>query len=100
MASTNSLADSLAEHVSAIVGLFVTDLLERNHNYNEPMQLLLEYAFSELLAAPVSADEPGREDRLYRRWLLGHVEEVDPDLEVSFVHRLGQRQNERKGPAA
>lgn len=84
-----TMVESLNKHVSTIVGLFVTDLLERNHAMgNQPAQPLIEYAFAELLAAPVLATDPDREDKLYRRWLLGKTGELSPELEASFRRRL------------
>lgn len=86
------IVNALNEHLSAMAGLYVTDLLERNHTHgNQPMQPLLEYAFAELLSAPVSADDPEKLEKLYRRWLLGHLENIDTDLEASFRRRLRRR---------
>lgn len=93
------LIDALNEHLGAIVGLYVTDLLERNHTKGrQPMQPLLEYAFAELLSAPVAADDPEKIEKLYRRWLLGRLESLDTSLEVSFRRRLRRRNTHAKGP--
>ncbi|RFD27118.1 hypothetical protein MUBE_00215 [Mycobacterium uberis] len=86
------LVDALNQHLSVIVGLYVTDLLERNYTKSgQPMQPLLEYAFAELLSAPVSADDPEELEKLYRRWLLGYFDSIDAELEVSFRRRLRHR---------
>ncbi|AKN16688.1 hypothetical protein MHAE_15349 [Mycobacterium haemophilum DSM 44634] len=92
------LVDALNQHLSVIVGLYVTDLLERNHTKGgQPMQPLLEYAFAELLSAPVSADDPEKVEKLYRRWLLGRLESIDAELEASFRRRLRRRNHPREG---
>jgi hypothetical protein len=87
-----SAVSALNEQTSSIVGLFVTDLLERNHRGDrEQMQPLLEYAFCELLSAPVDTDDPDREEKLYRRWLLGRFEGIESDLELTFERRFRRR---------
>lgn len=92
------MVDALNQHISAIVGVFVTDLLERNHAKDrQPIQPLLEYAFAELLSAPVSADDLDREEKLYRRWLLGKGNGIDAELETAFRRRFRRRNNLRKG---
>jgi hypothetical protein len=100
-AAIRPIVRALNQHTSAIVGLFVTDLLERNHTANrQPMQPLLEYAFAELLSAPVSADDPNRDERLYRRWLLGDTDGIDSERQESFRRRLGRRKHPREGSHA
>jgi hypothetical protein len=92
------MVHALNSHISAIVGLFVTDLLERNPTTDgQPIQPLLEYAFAELLSAPVSADDPEREEKLYRRWLLGKGNGISPELEASFQKRFRRLNRPRKG---
>lgn len=92
------MVDALNQHISAIVGLFVTDLLERNQTKDRrPIQPLLEYAFAELLSAPVSADDPEREEKMYRRWLLGKSNGIDSGLEATFQRRFRRRDRPRKG---
>lgn len=92
------IVDILNQHLSAIVGHYVTDLLERNHTKgHQPMAPLLEYAFAELLSAPVSADDPEKVEKLYRRWLLGYSESIDTELEASFRRRLRRRNHPREG---
>ncbi|ORB86056.1 hypothetical protein B1987_22370 [Mycobacterium kansasii] len=91
------IVDTLNQHLSAVVGHYVTDLLERNHATDyQPMAPLLEYAFAELLSAPVSADDPQKLDKLYRRWLLGYAENIDTELEASFRRRLRRRSYPRE----
>jgi hypothetical protein len=97
-AAIRPIVQALNQHTSAIVGLFVTDLLERNYTRNrQPIQPLLEYAFAELLSAPVSADDANRDERLYRRWLLGDTDGIDPDRQESFRRRLRRRKYPREG---
>jgi hypothetical protein len=92
------IADELNGHLSAIVGVFATDLLERNRSQDSAtIQPLLEYTFAELLANPVPDDDLDREEKLYRRWLLGNAEGIGPDLDLSFARRLRQRRAIREG---
>jgi hypothetical protein len=92
------MVDALNQHISAIVGLFVTDLLERNQTTDrQPIQPLLEYTFAELLSSPVSADDPEREEKLYRRWLLGKGNGISSELEASFQKRFRRVHRPRKG---
>lgn len=78
----------LNDRVGGIVAQFVTALLERNYSQRQRMQPLIECAFSELLTAPVSDEDPDREERLYRRWLLGKGYGVTAELSASFRRRL------------
>lgn len=92
------LVANLNAEISDIVGLFVTDLLEHNYTDNSTtIQPLLEYAFAELLAAPISAEDPDREDKLYRRWLLGNTDGISSAEAAAFHRRLSQRNATRKG---
>jgi hypothetical protein len=92
------MVQALNHHISVIVGLFVTDLLERNPTTDgQPIQPLLEYTFAELLSAPVSADDPEREEKLYRRWLLGKGNGISSELEASFQKRYRRLNRPRKG---
>jgi hypothetical protein len=92
------VTDALNRHISFVVGLFVTDLLERNQSGNRhTVQPLLEYAFAELLSAPVSPDDPEREEKLYRRWLLGKDNGISIDHEASFQKRFRRANRRRKG---
>ncbi|WP_330185957.1 hypothetical protein OHB26_38850 (plasmid) [Nocardia sp. NBC_01503] len=74
--------------VSALVGPFVTDLLERHRGRKVP---LIEIAFGEALSAPVAPDDPHREERLYRRWLTGREEGLDEQTVARFEHRHQSR---------
>jgi hypothetical protein len=92
------MVNGLNQHISAIVGLFVTDLLERNHTKDRgSIQPLLEYAFAELLSTPVSADDPERYEKLYRRWLVGKSDGIGSELETSFRRRFRRRNYPREG---
>lgn len=82
------LIKSLNSEVSSIIGVFVTDMLERNHSQNSALQPLLKFAFAELLAAPISPDDPDTTEKLYRRWLLGNSHGIDAELQASFEDRL------------
>jgi hypothetical protein len=91
-AEIRPLINLLNEHLSAVVGLFVTDLLERNYTErHRPMQPMLEFAFAELLSAPVSSDDPAKTEKLYRRWLLGCAEAQNAEFEASLRRRLRRR---------
>jgi hypothetical protein len=87
---------TLRSPISDIVGQFVTDLLERNYQEkSETMQPVIGYAFAELLSPPVDRDDRQREEKLYRRWLLGKHTEVPSDLQAAF--RRKWRQSARNG---
>lgn len=85
------LIQALNDGVSSIVGVFVTDMLERNHSRSSALQPLLEYAFAELLSAPVSPEDPDRDEKSYRRWLLGNTDGISKKLQASFEDRLHRR---------
>lgn len=86
------IVQALNQQISSIVGRFVTDLLERNHaGSRQEMQPLIEFAFKELLSAPVSVEDPDRDEKLYRRWLLGQPYDLPPALEVKFRNRLRRK---------
>lgn len=85
------LVEALNVEISSILGVFVTELLERNHSSGTAMQPLLEYAFAELLAAPVSPKDPDRDEKLYRRWLLGNTHEMSVKQQRVFELRLRSR---------
>jgi hypothetical protein len=92
IAEVRDIAESLDQHIGTIVGVFVTDLLERNYSDDDQtMQPLIEHAFAEILSAPVSSDDPDRIEKLYRRWLLGKSAETPPDLVPSFRRRLRRK---------
>ncbi|MFC9999628.1 hypothetical protein [Nocardia sp. NPDC127526] len=74
--------------VSALVGPFVTDMLERNRGRRLP---LIEIAFGEALSAPVADDDPQREERLYRRWLIGRAQDLDEETVARFEQRYRSR---------
>ncbi|MFD3705780.1 hypothetical protein ACFWUP_21790 [Nocardia sp. NPDC058658] len=79
----------LDQAVSAIVGPFVTDILERNRDqHTHP---LIEIAFAEALAAPVSTDAPESTERLYRRWLIGRADTLDEATRQQFERRYEDR---------
>ncbi|MEZ0053013.1 hypothetical protein ABIA30_004038 [Mycobacterium sp. MAA66] len=91
------IARALDHHISVVVGTFVTDMLERNHkSHNDATLPLLQYAFAELLAPPVSDDDPARSEKLYRRWLLGNIDPLDDTLVTDFRRRLRRRTKQRE----
>ena len=97
LAEIRPIARELNQHVSAIVGRFVTDLLERNHSENgQTIQPLLEYALAELLSPAVGTEDPERNKKLYRRWLLGKTQDLDAGLEASFRRQLGRSSQPRE----
>lgn len=82
-----------------LLGLYLTDLLERNRDPQGSTPPLLERAFAELLNSPVAPEDPDYEDKLYRRWLIGRTTEVPRELAGRFVARLAQaRKNAGEGP--
>lgn len=81
--------DRLNIDLGRLLGLYLTDLLERNWRPDGSLPLV-EQAFGELLSAPVAADDPDYEDKLYRRWLIGHTAGVPDELAGRFVTRLAQ----------
>ncbi|KAF0849192.1 helix-turn-helix domain-containing protein [Nocardia caishijiensis] len=87
---------NLDEQISAIVGSFVTDLLERNHGRGEldGIHPLLEFAFGDLLGG--KGDGAGEsEEQLYRRWLAGKRPHLPPDLVRRFQARLDDTRTTR-----
>jgi len=91
-ATVADLADAVGRvdaAVSALIGPFVTDLLERNRG--EKPHPLMEIAFGEALAVPVSPDDPHRDEGLYRRWLLGHAADLDDGTLQQFEERYKSR---------
>jgi hypothetical protein len=102
----NDLADAASGHgqlqavrtsfngqISALVGMFVTDLLERNAGHEDGLaHPLLEYAFGELLSGDVfDHDGEVSEERLYRRWLMGKATTLSPAVTRKFRLRLAER---------
>ncbi|NUS42844.1 MAG: hypothetical protein HOQ24_04020 [Mycobacteriaceae bacterium] len=87
----HAITAALNEQVSTVVGLFVTDLLERNalEGGAGVVNPLLEYAFGELLSDhPVDHHGQVSEERLYRRWLMGKTADVPAGLARKFRARL------------
>ncbi|GAB2508356.1 hypothetical protein [Nocardia heshunensis] len=82
-----------------LIGLYLTDLLERNRDGDGSMPPLLERAFAGLLDGRVSPEDPDYEDKLYRRWLIGRTAEIPDHLAGRFGARLRQaRKNAGEGP--
>ncbi|WP_280370769.1 hypothetical protein [Nocardia wallacei] len=91
-AAVAELPDAIArldEAVSGIIGPFVTDILERNRGTQ--VHPLVEIAFGEALAVPVSPDDPQAAERLYRRWLIGRADDLDDTLRQEFEQRYQSR---------
>lgn len=81
-----------------LLGLYLTDLLERNRHPDGSSLPLVEQAFSELLSTPVAPDDPDYEDKLYRRWLIGGTTDLPDELAGRFMSRLQQaRKNVGEG---
>ncbi|MGW4244253.1 hypothetical protein [Nocardia sp. NPDC004722] len=82
-----------------LLGLYLTDLLERNRDGDGSIPPLLTRAFAGLLDGPVSPQDPDYEDKLYRRWLIGRTAEIPDQLAGRFGARLRQaRKNAGEGP--
>lgn len=77
--------------VSALTGTWVTDVLERNYNASNEIPLMIEFAFSGHLAAPVDLAAPDAEERLYRRWLVGRTDGIPEELAAQFDERLARK---------
>lgn len=82
--------DRLNIDLGRVLGLYLTDLLERNWHPDGSSLPLVEQAFGELLSSPVSPDDPDYEDKLYRRWLIGDTPDVPGELAGRFMARLQQ----------
>lgn len=88
-----AICASLTTNVSGVVGMFVTDLLERNYveNGTPGVHPLLEYAFGDVLDGPVTDGDPSSEELLYRRWLMGKTTGLSPNTMRDFKIRLDQK---------
>ncbi|MCU1640459.1 MAG: hypothetical protein JWN03_734 [Nocardia sp.] len=82
--------DRLNVDLGRLLGLYLTDLLERNWRADGSALPLVEHAFGELLSAPVPEDDPDYEEKLYRRWLIGGTTGIAGDLAGRFMDRLQQ----------
>ena len=77
------------QHVSTVVGLFVTNILELNYDdVGGGVHPLLENAFGEVLSAEVDDHDPSRDDKRYRRWLMHQLDGVEAAEERKFRSRL------------
>ncbi|GGL20562.1 hypothetical protein [Nocardia jinanensis] len=83
----------LDEAISAIIGPFVTSILEANRG--SAVHPLIEIAFGEILAAPVSPDDPDATEKLYRRWLIDRAENLDEAIQHTFEQRYRARNHEK-----
>ncbi|MFC9995292.1 hypothetical protein [Nocardia sp. NPDC127526] len=93
-----SSVDRLNTHLGRLLGLYLTDLLERNWRPDAAPPPLVEQAFGELLSTPVSEDDPDYEDKLYRRWLIGRAPDIPDALAGRFSGRLARaRQDAGEG---
>lgn len=90
-----STVDRLNVDLGRLLGLYLTDLLERNWREDGSSLPLVEQTFGELLSSPVSSDDPDYEDKLYRRWLIGDTKDVSDELTGRFMARLREA---RKDP--
>ncbi len=82
--------DRLNAGLGCLLGLYLTDLLERNWHPDAASPPLLEQAFGELLSGPVSEDDPDYEGKLYRRWLIGRAPDIPDALAGRFTGRLAR----------
>ncbi|KAA0024148.1 helix-turn-helix domain-containing protein [Antrihabitans cavernicola] len=88
------------EAVSAVTGALVTDILERHSRTDAVTPLtndLIEFALRDYMALPVVADEPNREEKLYRRWLVGRAGDIEPSLRRKFRRRLDRKLHRSEG---
>ncbi|WP_067688006.1 hypothetical protein [Nocardia jejuensis] len=83
-------AGDLNSHLGRLLGLYLTDLLERNRGAEASVLPLVEHAFGPLLNEPAHPQDPDYEDRLYRRWLIGRTCDLPADLAGKFCARLRQ----------
>ncbi|SEL57284.1 helix-turn-helix domain-containing protein [Rhodococcus maanshanensis] len=83
--------DALNAAISRIIGVYVTDLLERNGGPGVPVPALIEFAFGHHLDEPVGDDPADAEERLYRRWLAGRPIDAGAALESRFRRRWQAR---------
>ncbi|WP_280390167.1 hypothetical protein [Nocardia wallacei] len=81
--------EQLDEAISGIVGPFVTSILEANRGTQ--VHPLIEIAFGEALAAPVSPDDPDATEKQYRRWLIGRADGLDNATQQAFERRYRTR---------
>ncbi|MGB7235542.1 MAG: hypothetical protein WBD41_06095 [Rhodococcus sp. (in: high G+C Gram-positive bacteria)] len=71
--------------VSAIVGAFVTETLERNYGLRNT---IIDSSIDSLLEQPVDPRDPDYDDKLYRRWLSGRQLNLDDATIKRFAIRL------------
>ncbi|MFI9509239.1 hypothetical protein [Nocardia sp. NPDC052566] len=92
LGALRAISGSLNEQISALVGMFVTDLLERNRVHDQPGQLhpLLMFAFGDLLDSPANGPAES-EEKLYRRWLIGRESGLTAELTRAFQARLDNK---------
>lgn len=86
----------MKEFVSSLTGTWVTEILERNAHAANGIPVMIEFAFSSHLAAPVDLSSPEAEERLYRRWLAGRTDNISDEQEADFTERLARRQEAPK----
>ena len=82
----------LDKALSSVAGAFVTDTLERNHGQNPR---IVESTLAGLLDVSVDPKDPDREEKLYRRWLLGRDVADDDEMHKRFDQRLRARRRAR-----
>ena len=92
-AEVSAFAARIDGEVSYLVGKWATDMLERNRQQGTAHPGL-EFALADALAVPVDPDDPGAEERWYRRWLLGgrQAAAVDEELHEKFEQRYQRSQ--------
>lgn len=95
------LAD-LKELVSALVGRWVTEVLEHSTGPRMDVPTLLRFAFGRHLEEPVDVADTGDRDGLYRRWLMWGAEAtgITPEQRAMFENRYQAREDERRHESA
>lgn len=83
----------LKELVSALVGRWVTEVLEHSSGPRMDVPTILRFAFGPHLEEPVDVAESG-DDGLYRRWLMWGAEAIGitPEQQKLFEKRYGNRE--------
>jgi hypothetical protein len=88
-----AVVDRLNTEVSSIVGLFVTDLLERNRG-EESVHPSFGVVLENALSTPVDPSDPEAEEKLYRRWLMNWTDGIDDTSKERFALRYARKQRE------
>lgn len=85
---SGALRDALGQldkAVSAVAGVFVTEVLERNYGQD---QKTINSTIADLLEPPLESHDPEYDEKLYRRWLFGKDLQLDKTTVKRFRRRL------------